>query len=155
MDNDLRDHFLSLQNILERTERYLTLGSLDLLEYCHRRLEGHLSILVAFIEVLENNQPRSSVNDILVNRIQELFDLSRRQIRRIDDLQRFEETNESFLVPLSIETGGRPKYAVPKEHIERLRTYGMSWTDIANVFHISERTLYRRRQEYCNVCCIN
>ena len=47
-----------------------------------------------------------------------------------------------------LQTTGRPKYFIPKEQIERLHSYGLAWTDIANIFHVSERTLYRRRQEY-------
>ena len=46
-----------------------------------------------------------------------------------------------------LQTDGRPKYLTPKDQIERLHSCGMTWTNIAKVLHISERTLYRR-QEY-------
>ena len=38
-----------------------------------------------------------------------------------------------------------PKCFIPKEPIEQLHSYGLAWTDIANILHISERTLYRRQ----------
>ena len=51
-------------------------------------------------------------------------------------------------VPKLLQTEGRPKYFIPKDRIERLHSCGMTWKNIAKVLHISERTLYRRRQEY-------
>ena len=143
-DQELRDYFLALLSIIERTERYLSISSNDLLEFCQRHLEGHLGILVAFIEVLDQTESHADV--ILLHGLQQLVDLVSRQLRRIDELSSHEESNINLnrtSVPPAVLTtgGGRPKYVIPKEQIERLYSYGMTWTDIAKIFHISQRTL--------------
>ena len=54
-DEDLSDYFLSLLSVIERTQQYLSIRSLDLLEYCQRHLESHLGIIVALMLDLEEH----------------------------------------------------------------------------------------------------
>ncbi|CAB4039861.1 Hypothetical predicted protein [Paramuricea clavata] len=147
-DEDLRDYFLSFLSVTERTEQYLSLRLLDLLEYYQRHLEGHLRIIVAFIQVLD--EPNNQAGEIFMESLQQLVSIVSGQLRRIEDLSAFEESSRNINthVPLLLQTDGRPKYFIPKEQSERLHSYGLAWTDIANILHVSERKLYRRRQEY-------
>ena len=146
-DEDLRDYFLSFLSVIERTEQYLSLRSVDLLEYCQRHLAGHLRIVVAFIQVLD--EPNNQAGELFMESLQQLVSIVSGQLRRIEDLSAFEESSRNINthVPLLLQTDGRPKYFIPKEQIERLHSYGLAWTDIANILHVSERTLYRRKEE--------
>ena len=147
-DEDLRDYFLSLLSVIESTQHYLSTRSLDLLEYCQRHLEGHLCIIVALMQVLDERYDQAG--EMFMERLEQLVLIVSRQLRRIEELSAIDEScrNNNTSVPLLLQTAGRPKYFIPKEQIERLHSYGLAWTDIANILHISERTLYRRRQEY-------
>ena len=147
-DEELSDYFLSLLRIIERTEQYLSTMSLDLLEYCERPFEGHLGIIAAFLQVLD--EPGNQAGEMFIDRLQQLLAIVSGQLRRIEDMSTFEEFTATINtgVPMLLQTEGRPKYFIPKGQIERLHSCGMTWTNIAKVLHISERTLYRRRQEY-------
>ena len=138
-DEELTNHFMSLLNVIERTEQYLSTRSSDLLEYCQQHLEGHLGIIVVFFQVLDELD--NATREMLMQRLQQLVSVVCHLLKRINC------RNSSGGIPLLLSTGGRPKYFMPKEQIERLHSYGMSWRDIANIFHVSERTLFRR-QEY-------
>ena len=148
IDEDLRDYFSSLLSGIESTQHYLSTRSLDLLENCQRRLEGHLCIIVAQMQVLDERYDQAG--EIFMERLEQLVLIVSGQLRRIEELSAIDEScrNNNTSVPLLLQTAGRPKHFIPKEQIERLHSYGLAWTDIANILHISERTLYRRRQEY-------
>jgi hypothetical protein len=147
-DEELSDYFLSLLRIIQRTEQYLSTRSLDLLEYCERHLEGHLGIIAAFLQVLD--EPGNMAGEFFIDRLQQLLAIVGGQLKRIEDMSTFEDftTTINTGVPILLQTEGRPKYFIPKDQIERLHSCGMTRTNIAKVLHISERTLYRRRQEY-------
>ena len=50
------------------------------------------------------------------------------------------EQRSGYFVPLE-KTGGRPKFA-------NLRETGLTWAKIATCLNVSERTLYRRVQDF-------
>lgn len=43
---------------------------------------------------------------------------------------------------------GRPKFVIPCEQLEGLRSLGFLWTAIAGMLGVSEKTVKRRREEY-------
>lgn len=42
----------------------------------------------------------------------------------------------------------RPRYAIDKDLVQRLRNESFKWVDIARILRISPKTLFRRRQEF-------
>ena len=146
-DEDLRDYFC-LYCVIESAKHYLSTRSLDLLEYCQRHLKGHLCIIVALMQVLDERYYQAG--EMFMERLEQLLLIVSGQLRRIEELSAIGEScrNNNTSVPLLLQIAGRPKYFIPKEQIERLHSYGLVWKDIANILHISERTLYRRREEH-------
>jgi len=57
------------------------------------------------------------------------------------------EQRSGSYVPLE-KTGGRPKFAITKEQLVNLRETGLTWAKIAICLNVSERTLYRRVQQF-------
>ena len=57
------------------------------------------------------------------------------------------EQRSGYYVPLE-KTGGRTKFAITKEQLANLRETGLTWAKIATCVSVSERTLYRRGQEF-------
>ena len=58
----------------------------------------------------------------------------------------FEENQLHFVCPTNAENGGkgRPRLAIPQEQLEGLHSLGFSWTGIAKMLGVSERTIRRR-----------
>lgn len=54
----------------------------------------------------------------------------------------------SSYYPQLEKTGGRPKFSLTKEQLVNLRETGLTWAKIAVCLNVSERTLYRRVQEF-------
>ena len=118
------------------------------MEYCERHLEGHLGIIAVFLQVLD--EPGNQACEMFIGRLQQLLEIVGAQLRRIEDMSTLEVSTATINtgLPILLQTEGRPKYLISKDQIERLHSCGMTWTYIAKVLHISERSLYRRRQEY-------
>ena len=57
------------------------------------------------------------------------------------------EQRSGYFVPLK-KTGGPPKFAITKQQLVNLRETGLTWAKIATCLNVSERTLYRRVQEF-------
>ena len=118
------------------------------MEYLHGRLEGHVQIVFAISLVLASLQGQEALKDMLENLLEYL--------RRL--LQDLKNKISSSLVDSctvfqrepsqTLSSGGRPRYAITREHIETLRNTGIQWTAIARCLGVSSKTLYRRRLEY-------
>lgn len=52
-----------------------------------------------------------------------------------------------YNVPLE-KTEGRPKFVITREQLMNVCETGMTWAKIATCLSVSERTLYRRVQEF-------
>ena len=65
-------------------------------------------------------------------------------------INKFEENELHFVCPTNAENGGkgRPKLVIPQEQLEGLRSLGFSWTGIAKMLGVSERTIRRRREAF-------
>ena len=119
------------------------------MEYFERQLEDNLDIIAAFsVQVLDENEGHES--ELLVHKLLQLINIISQLLNEIENISNNDGQGDNSLgySPPLLQSGGRPKYHIPKEEIERLHSYGLAWVNIANILHISERTLYRRRQEY-------
>lgn len=71
-------------------------------------------------------------------------------INRLNQRIEFLNNDTSFAVRNFVQkekTGGRPKSLINEDVVKLLRQQGYNWTDIANTFNISAKTLSRRREE--------
>ena len=89
-DEDLRDYFLSLLSVIESTQHYLSTRSLDFLEYCQRHLEGHLCIIVALMQVLDERYDQAG--EMFMERLEQLVLIVSGQLRRIEELSAIDES---------------------------------------------------------------
>ncbi len=60
----------------------------------------------------------------------------------------FEENQLHFVCPTN--AGGRPRLVIPQEQLEGLRSLGFSWTGIAKMLGVSERTI--NAEEQYSIC---
>ena len=62
----------------------------------------------------------------------------------------FEENQLHFVCATNGGNGGRgrPRLVIPQEQLEGLRSLGFSWTNIAKMLGVSERTIRRRRETF-------
>ncbi|KAK3732752.1 hypothetical protein QZH41_001311 [Actinostola sp. cb2023] len=76
-----------------------------------------------------------------------LFDTLITVNETLEEISRQESKTQSFYCSKE-STGGRPRYVITKEQITQLHETGLSWKAVAECFHVSEKTLYRRRLEF-------
>ena len=110
-------------------------------EYSERKLENYVTI-----ESGERSEHRSN----LLTLLRALYELSygkleilSSQIQEQSCLQQ-----KSSYYPQLEKTGGRPMFSLTKEQLVNLRETGLTWAKIAVCLNVSERTLYRRVQEF-------
>ncbi len=146
--DDLESFFGGFNDILLQLE-----SSTDnlLIEYLERKLEDHISILQGMIFQLEDEESTEPQNDV-VTLLKTLYDFS---FEKWEEASQQIETellslgNGSELYSLPLEkTMGRPKFLITREQLLNLRETGMTWAKIAKCLNISERTLYRRVEEF-------
>ena len=123
-----------------------------LLEYLERKLENYMSILFGMICQLEggksNDNEPSTENKLMLQLLEELFTLSYGKWEVILQTISEQEVDQSGYYPPKEKTLGRPKFSITKEQLLLLRETGMKWAKVAECLNISERTLYRRVQDY-------
>lgn len=110
------------------------------------KLEEHFQVVLALASVIQSNgrDSHQDLNGLFENLLRDLHELIHELRSQIE-----EDTQRSrFRLTRQHDTGGRPKYIVSKEQIETLRDTGMNWKSIAQTLGISERTLFRRREEF-------
>jgi hypothetical protein len=141
--DDLTAFFSSLKRYVNLTTR----DSQDpnLREHLCLKLEDYLQIVLVLTSVIQSkagHEELKSLLDRLVWQLRELLNQLRSEVEQHID------RHNNFRLNQQCDTGGRPKYVVTKEQIETLRDTGMNWKSVAQVLGISERTLYRRREEF-------
>ena len=64
--------------------------------------------------------------------------------------QTFSEDELQYVCPSndSNQRRGRPRLLIPKEQLEGLRSLGFSWSSVAEMLGVSEKTIRRRRDAY-------
>lgn len=79
-----------------------------------------------------------------------LYDYIQVYSERILELQDLSVSHENASIPVTVMrsgTRGRPFLFITKDQIETLMEFGYTYTQIAGMFGVSERTLLRRRIE--------
>ncbi|XP_058883243.1 uncharacterized protein LOC117420690 isoform X1 [Acipenser ruthenus] len=141
---DLNLYFLELDDCLEQVQQALDTNDFNTFDHLHRLLEEHVRILSTLASVLDSCEGVDQVC-LLINR---LFDAVRTVYGEVD--QRLAPRSQfEFLFNSPLEsTRGRPRYCITKDQLQQLRATGMPWCSIAACLCTSERTLFRRRQQY-------
>ena len=153
LEIDVQQFLTDLPSQLQQARRQLFSGNLNALEVWTRRLNDFLNVL----NVLHQRSEEVAAPFELIDRFGEL----KGEIQVLRD--RFDDTiisDVEYLAELN-NTGvncpnenaegmgqvGRPRKDVPKDELKRLFNIYHSWKQVASQIGISERTLYRRRQE--------
>lgn len=142
-----------LTDLPSQLQLQLFSGNLNALEFWTRRLNDFLNVL----NVLHRRSEEVAAPFRLIDNFGEL----KGEIQVLRD--RFDDTVASdveYLAELNntrancpnehaeeLGQAGRPRKDVPKDESQRLFNIYRSWKDVASQMGISERTLYRRRQE--------
>jgi hypothetical protein len=143
---ELEKYFRDFSDLIHQLD---TVTDNLLSEYLERKLEYFIVVLfgmVCFCQNGENDQPPSDVVVMLKN----LYEFA---YRRWEEVSERITLNQSMLQSshyfLALEnTGGRQKFIITKHQLQHLRETGMTWSRIAKCLNISERTLYRRVDEF-------
>ena len=144
---ELQSYFIGFDDILQQLD-----SCADNLatEYLERKLEDYVTILFGMICQLEIGESAEHRNDLLAL-LKMLYELAYGKLEEIFSQINMEqvslEQRSGYYVPLE-KTGGRPKFAITKEQLVNLRETGLTWAKIATCLNVSERTLYRRVQEF-------
>lgn len=135
---DFNDLLKQLNNV---TDNMLT-------EYMERKLEYFIVVLFGMISSYENNENTLETNDVLVL-LKQLYEFAYSKWNEVKEKIAAEQSLQSsqYLTPQEV-TGGRPKFIITKQQLEYLRETGMTWSKIAKCINVSERTLYRRVENF-------
>lgn len=151
MDDDSLQRFLYVlqagQDLFRETQRNLFVSDIAIAETLCRRSQQFIGTLLL---VLQENM---WLPDIVDNAIQVAVEFQNLVNRFEERFHRFDETDELHYMCPNVDGGdevqrGRPKLLIPKEQLEGLRGLGFSWSAIANMLCVSERTIRRRRADY-------
>ena len=143
LSDDLVEFFSSLKGYVNWTTQNLQEDA-NLREYLCLKWEDYLQVVLVLTSITQSkagHEELKSLLDRLVWELQELLNKLR------SDVEQHTRPNK-FKLNKQCDTGGRPKYVITKEQIETLRDTGMNWKSVAQVLRISERTLFRRREEF-------
>ena len=145
---ELQSYFIGFDDILQQLD-----SCADNLatEYLERKLEDYVTILFGMICQLEIGESADPRNDLLAL-LKMLFELAYGKLDEIFSQMNMEqvslEQRSGYYVDLE-KAGGRRKLAITKlEQLVNLRKTGLTWAKIATSLNFSERTLYRRVQEF-------
>lgn len=148
---EIGNFFVDLNNILERIQ---SCSDNVAIEYLERKLEDYCRIIFAMICHLENGNyehegEQQESDNLLLLRL--LFDNCFEKLQGIRT--QISEQHSEFLSRSSYQlpvarTFGRPRFCITREQLTDLRETGMTWKSIAKCLNVSERTLYRRVEEF-------
>ncbi len=99
-----------------------------------------LNILLMMYSRLSNLQEQSYNTQI--NTISQLIDQMKAKIETLQDI------NSNSTLVFFQPTGGRHKIIVSEGALRLLRQEGFNWSQIAEIFSVSAKTIYRRRNEF-------
>lgn len=119
-------------NVLERGD------DVNAMELQVDRLAMLVSMYSGVQHLYDDNTFQTKINDI--NFV----------LKRLNQRIEFLNNDTSFAIRTFVQkeqTGGRPKSVINEDAVKLLRQQGYNWTDIANTFNISAKTLRRRREE--------
>ncbi len=128
--------------IIQEVSRYNFVAEIDIAETLRSRCMYFTSALVIASRDLEIEQ--QIMDDVLLAILEfqkVISDLEER-------FNNFEENQLHFVCPTNAGSRGRPRLVIPQEQLEGLRSLGFSWTGIAKMLGVSERTIRRRRATF-------
>ena len=130
--------------IIQEVSRYNFAVDIGIAETLRSRCMYFTSALVIASRELETEQ--QIMDDVLLAIIEfqkVISDLEER-------FNNFEENQLHFVCSTNGGNGGRgrPRLVIPQEQLEGLRSLGFSWTNIAKMLGVSERTIRRRRETF-------
>ena len=145
---DLENFFLGFNDILLQLE---SCTDNLLIEYLERKLNDYVTIFLGVIFQLEDGERTKSRNEILTL-LKTLYDFSFDKWQAVSqqietELLSFGKGSDLNHLPQE-KTMGCPKFPITKEQLLNLRETGMTLAKIAKCLNISERTLYRRMEEF-------
>ena len=145
--DELRSFFLDVEALCGRTQLVIedndTMGP----EYCRVKWENYISIVAAMASALSQRQDEGRLSYLL----EDLLTAMERELEKltvVTDSFPLRNSRDLNRCPTMPSTGGRPAFDRSKEQIEVLRDTAMNWKAISIFLGVSERTLFRRREEY-------
>lgn len=144
---DLVSFFTGFNDLLEKfdsdADNFVT-------EYLERKLEDYVTILLGMFFKLEIGESTEHRNNLLML-LRMLCDLSYGKLKNISSETEKQQPSvgqrSGYDVPLE-RTEGLPKFIITREQLVNLCETGLTWAKIATCLNVSERTLYRRVQEF-------
>ena len=129
--------------IIQEVSRYNFAVDIGIAEILRSRCMYSTSALVIASTELETEQIMDDVLLAIIEFQKVISDLEER-------FNNFEENQLHFVCATNGGNGGRgrPRLVIPQEHLERLRSLGFFWTNIAKMLGVSERTIRRRRETF-------
>ena len=130
--------------IIQEVSRYNFAVDISIAETLRSRCMYFTSALVIASRELKKGQ--QIMDDVLLAIIE-----SQKVISDLEErFSNFEENQLQFVCSTNAGNGGRgrPKLVIPQEQLEGVRSLGFSWTDIAKLLGVSERTIRRRRETF-------
>ena len=144
LNDDLIAFFSSLKTYVNLTTRAGLQEDPNMREHLCFKLEDYLQVVRTLTSIVNSKAGHEELKSLLGRLVWELQEL----VNELQSQVRQDTQHNNFRLNKQCDTGGRPKYVVTKEQIETLRDTGMNWKSVAQVLGISERTLFRRREEF-------
>lgn len=126
-------------SVIQNSRNFLNSDDINSIELWVERL----NILLTMYSRLSNIQEQLYYN----TRINSILQLKDELEKRIENLQEANSNTNNMLISFQ-PTGGRHKIIILECAIRLLRQEGFNWTQIAETFSISTKTIYRRRIEF-------
>ena len=144
LNDDLIAFFSSLKTYVNLTTRAGLQEDPNMREHLCFKLEDYLQVVRTLTSIVNSKAGQEELKSLLGRLVWELQEL----VNELQSQVRQGTQHNNFRLNKQCDTGGRPKYVVTKEQIETLRDTGMNWKSVAQVLGISERTLFRRSEEF-------
>jgi hypothetical protein len=123
--------------IIQSSTNSLNSGDINTMELWIERLNTLLTMYSRLLNIQEQSYYNTRINTIL-----QLIDQLKTQIETLQD------TNSNNMLVFFQPTGGRHKIIISECALRLLRREGFNWSQIAEIFSVSAKTIYRRRNEF-------
>ena len=153
------EYFSGLSQFLKDLDRQSGIASISYTGYAIHRLEMCEDVCIHLIGVLNAGMDILGDEDrIVVEQCRENFRSLRRLLGSLktewNELQAVMESQSVSSVSYHAQVQhddrqrGRPRFHIPAEQLEYLRSLSFTWGEIASLLGVSRMTIYRRRVEY-------
>ena len=131
----------------EEAYAYHTIERLEVFVSTLTRLKNHLEVNVG----LTSERYRLTVLEYasrMIELIGYLRSLAQEWQSYIDAKERLSHSLKYQAILSQSTSKGRPRFLIPKEQLEFLRSLYFTWSEIAQLIGVSRMTIYRRREEF-------